>query len=55
MALQNLEVMYDQFVAKDGRKGVDWTEVAVCIVQVRGAALPCPGACACVSALIGKA
>lgn len=30
---QNLEVMYDQFVAKDGRRGVDWTEVAVCIVQ----------------------
>lgn len=29
----NLEVMYDQFVAKDGRRGVDWTEVAVCIVQ----------------------
>lgn len=25
--------MYDQFVAKDGRRGVDWTEVAVCIVQ----------------------
>lgn len=33
--LQNLEVMYDQFVAKDGRRGMDWTEVAVCIVQVR--------------------
>ncbi|PRW61415.1 chitin synthase 1 [Chlorella sorokiniana] len=29
----NLEVMYDQFVAKDGRRGMDWTEVAVCIVQ----------------------
>lgn len=28
--------MYDQFVAKDGRRGMDWTEVAVCIVQVGG-------------------
>ena len=28
--------MYDQFVAKDGRRGMDWTEVAVCIVQARG-------------------
>lgn len=33
--MQNLEVMYDQFVAKDGRRGMDWTEVAVCIVQVQ--------------------
>ena len=25
--------MYEQYVSKDGRQGVDWTEVAVCIVQ----------------------
>ena len=30
---QNLEVIYDNYVAQDGRKGLDWTEVAVCIIQ----------------------
>lgn len=31
--LQNLEVVYSQYIQKDGRRGLDWTEVAVCLVQ----------------------
>ena len=31
--LQNLEVVYSQYLEKDGRRGLDWTEVAVCLIQ----------------------
>lgn len=31
--MQNLEHIYEKYVEKDGRKGLDWTEVAVCIIQ----------------------
>lgn len=30
---QNLEVVYRQYLQKDGRRGLDWTEVAVCLIQ----------------------
>lgn len=29
----NLEVLYEKFALADGRKGLDWQEVAVCIIQ----------------------
>ncbi len=31
--VQNLEVVYSQYLEKDGRRGLDWTEVAVCLIQ----------------------
>ncbi len=33
LSLQNLEVVYSQYLEKDGRRGLDWTEVAVCLIQ----------------------